>query len=124
MARRRAGEDNDDGAGEDNDDGAGEDNDDGGQFDEAILWLGSDEGVDAARGHCRRSRSTIEPEDVCQRLVLRLLEKRLKNPGFLGKDHRISNLPGFLNRALHHELVNIYRELLNIHRGPDADSSE
>lgn len=116
MARRRAGEDNDD--------GASEDNDDGGQFDEAILWLGSDEGVNAARGHCRRSRSTIEPDDVCHRLVLNLLEKRLTNPGFLGKDHKISNLPAYLNRALRHELVKMYRELINIHRGPDADASE
>ena len=87
--------------------------DDKGQFDEAIVWLASKDALAIARRHCGKRNSEIEPRDVCQQLVLKLLEKRLKKPGFLGKDHKISNLPAFLNRLLDHELVNIYRGILN-----------
>jgi DNA-directed RNA polymerase specialized sigma24 family protein len=83
--------------------------DDKGQFDEAIVWLASKDALSIARRHCEGKNSTIEARDVCQQLVLKLLEKRLKKPGFLGKGHKISNLPAYLNRALFHELVNIYR---------------
>ena len=83
--------------------------DDKGQFDEAIVWLASKDALSIARRHCEGKNSQIEPSDVCQQLVLKLLEKRLKKPRFLGKDHKISNLPAYLNRALFHELVNIFR---------------
>ena len=117
MVRRRAGEDNDDGAGEDNDDGAGEDNDDGagednddgGQFLEAILWLGSAEGISVARRYCQGKYSTIEPEDLCQRLVEKFLVYRKRNSGFLGRDHRIERLVGYLAKSLVNELRSIYR---------------
>ncbi len=82
---------------------------DKGQFDEAIVWLASKDAIAIARRHCEGKNSTIDASDVCQHLALKLLEKRLKKPGFLGKDHKISNLPAYLNRALFHELVNIYR---------------
>lgn len=82
---------------------------DEGQFDEAVKWLASKDALAIARRHCAGKSSTIEGSDVCQQLVLKFLEKRLKKPEFLGKDHKISNLPGYLNRALFHELVNIFR---------------
>jgi hypothetical protein len=87
--------------------------DDKGQFDEAIVWLASKDALAIARRHCGKRNSEIEPNDVCQQLVLKFLEKRLKDPGFLGKDHKISNLPAFLNRLLDHELVNIFRGITN-----------
>ena len=84
-----------------------------GQFDEAIVWLASKDALAIARRHCEGKNSQIEPSDVCQQLVLKFLEKRLKKPRFLGKDHKISNLPAYLNRALFHELVNIFRGTLD-----------
>lgn len=87
--------------------------DDKGQFDQAILWLASKDALAVASRHCEGRRSAIEPSDVCQQLVVKLLEKRLKKPGFLGEDHKISDLPAYLNRALLHELVNIYRGITN-----------
>ena len=109
MARRRAGEDNDDAAGEDNDDAAGEDNDDGGQFDEAIEWLYSSEGLAAASRHCWKRQSPIEPQEVRQELATKFWEKRTSEPEFLGRDHTISNLPAYLNVCLERQLVSIFR---------------
>jgi hypothetical protein len=87
--------------------------DDKGQFDEAIVWLASKDALAIARRHCDGKNSSIDASDVCQHLALKLLEKRLKKPGFLGKDHKIFNLPAYLNRSLRHELVNIFRGITN-----------
>ena len=88
---------------------AGEDNDDGGQFYEAIEWLYSSEGLAAASRHCRKRQSTIEPQEVCQELATKFWEKKTSEPEFLGRNQPISNLPAYLNVCLERQLVSIFR---------------